>query len=74
MGFPTGDLLGMNPMLYCYRQAMDVAGLSKLSGDTITLIVGILGSLVTKTRLLNAVPQEFGFAVGLGPPDPAILR
>jgi len=37
---------------------MDIAGLSKLSADTITLIVGILGFLVgplyrAKTRLLN---------------------
>jgi len=28
-------------------QAMDIAGLSKLTGDTITLIVGILGFLVS---------------------------
>ena len=31
-----------------YRQAMDIAGLSKLSADTIALIVGILGFLVSR--------------------------
>ena len=41
-----------------HHQAMDIAGLSKLSGDTITLIVGILGFLVSlpcriKTWFLN---------------------
>jgi hypothetical protein len=28
------------------HQAMDIAGLSKLTGETITLIVGVLGFLV----------------------------
>ena len=36
-----------------YHQAMDIAGLSKLSGDTITLIVGILGFLVSSIRRLK---------------------
>jgi len=35
------------------RQAMDIAGLSKLSGDTITLIVGILGFLVSLLRKIK---------------------
>jgi len=30
-----------------YRQAMDIAGLSKLSADTLVLVVGILGFLVS---------------------------
>jgi len=36
-----------------YHQAMDIAGLSKLSGDTITLIVGILGFLVSPLYRTN---------------------
>ena len=39
------------PML-CH-QAMDIAGLSKLSADTITLIVGILGFLVSLSYSTN---------------------
>jgi len=52
------DVITSTICLRWYHQAMDIAGLSKLSADTITLIVGILGFLVSplyraRTRLLN---------------------
>jgi len=49
-------------MLFDYRQAMDIAGLSKLSGDTITLIVGILGFLVSPFSETENVPSKCDFS------------
>lgn len=52
--FEVGGCTKWHPILtICHFQAMDIAGLSKLTSDTLVLIVSILGFLVSHIHVFR---------------------